>query len=205
MLSPSEFLKEWNAEITGNLWIIRICALILMVVAFEMIVQPLSVAADLLRTLNYCTCCLGTFLDDAAQCVIHTVAFVAALALFSITVAVAWIAARPLLGIGLLVVAVGAICFLIHTHRKHGSARQVGISDVENRGMEAARAPMVQQMPQPVMAYAIPQPQMMQVAVPEGIMPGGIIQVQAPGGQTFNVQVPEGVFPGQAFPVQIPA
>ena len=45
----------------------------------------------------------------------------------------------------------------------------------------------------------------MQVTVPEGVLPGQMVQVQAPSGQMVQVQVPAGLQPGQPLQIQMPA
>lgn len=190
-LSPGEFVEAWNNEITANLWLIRFVALVLMVVAFEMIVQPLSVSADLLRMLNCCTCGLGSLLDGAAQCLIHTLAITAALCVYLVSVAIAWIAARPLFGILLLAAAV-AIAYGIGRMQKR-KARQVVFVESGTRLTEVAAMPV-----------AVAQPAM-QVTCPTGSRPGDVMTVRSPGGQCFTVEVPQGIQPGQAFNAQMPA
>jgi hypothetical protein len=66
----SEFIQKWHAQNQAFAWILRIVTLILFVCACNMILEPLSVASDLLRMLNYVTCCLGSVLDNAAQGII---------------------------------------------------------------------------------------------------------------------------------------
>ena len=57
------------------------------------------------------------------------------------------------------------------------------------------------QMAQPVMAQ--PQPMLMSVQVPQGMMGGMMIQVQTPAG-LMQVQIPQGLYPGQTFQMQVP-
>merc|ERR550537_859561 len=68
----------------------------------------------------------------------------------------------------------------------------------------AMPAPPVQAMP--VQAMPAPQPpQMLQVQVPHGVMPGQMITVSAPNGQQVQVSVPAGLMAGQTFTVQLGA
>jgi len=85
---------------------------------------------------------------------------------------------------------------------------EAGQDHLRNKRTEAAQAPM----PSATMRAAIkqvqpaPVPQMMQVQVPPGCLPGSMIQCQTPDGQTVQVQVPAGVLPWSPFAVQyIPA
>merc|ERR550537_1763781 len=68
----------------------------------------------------------------------------------------------------------------------------------------AMPAPPVQAMP--VQAMPAPQPpQMLQVQVPHGVMPGQMITVSASNGQQVQVSVPAGLMAGQTFTVQLGA
>jgi len=48
------------------------------------------------------------------------------------------------------------------------------------------------------------QPQLMQVQIPQGCVPGQMLQVQAPTGQMLQVAIPQGMRPGQVFNIQLP-
>ena len=50
----------------------------------------------------------------------------------------------------------------------------------------------------------MPGPQMVNVPVPEGMMPGMAFTAQAPDGQLMEVVVPEGAGPGSVVPVPAP-
>jgi hypothetical protein len=193
-LSLNEFVTQWTSEVSATLWLIRILGLVIMVIAFEMIVQPLSVAADLLRTINCFTCGLGSLLDEAAQCVLHTVAFILAVVLTFITVAIAWIVARPLYAILMVLASLAVLFGSGCMHKK--SARGVAV----NGGNTGLMAPA----PQVAMAESR-QPVTMQVTCPSNVGPGGLVSVMSPSGQQFQVQVPAGIEPGQVFNVQSPA
>ena len=56
--------------------------------------------------------------------------------------------------------------------------------------------------PSPYAVVAVPQPQIMSVAVPPGAIGGQLIQVQSPDGKVIQVQVPAGFAAGQQFQVQ---
>jgi hypothetical protein len=45
----------------------------------------------------------------------------------------------------------------------------------------------------------------MQVTLPPGVVAGQVIQLKAPSGQTVQVAVPQGVPPGGQFLVSVPA
>jgi hypothetical protein len=205
MLSQDEFVKMWNGEISAQLWIIRLVAVVLMIISFELIFQPLSTAADLLRMLDYCTCCLGSLLSEAAQCVIHTVAAVVAICVVLVAVAVAWIVARPGFAIGLLIAAVClTACMIAHARRKT-SARRMGLVGgavgLVESGMPTRPAPAMATRVQPSVT---PRTVQMNVTCPRGVGQGELVSIYTPAGEQFQVTVPSGVSAGQVFAIQLP-
>ena len=85
--------QENNKMLT---WVLRLVGFILMLVGINMIFKPLSILADILPI-------LGTIVEAGTG----IIAFLLATILSLITIAIGWIVYRPLLGIILLVVAVG--------------------------------------------------------------------------------------------------
>jgi hypothetical protein len=64
-----------------------------------------------------------------------------------------------------------------------------------------------QQQQQPMMVVqpgqVAPAPTLMNITVPQGVIPGQLIQVQTPSGQLVSVAVPAGVAPGAMFQIQV--
>ena len=63
-----------------------------------------------------------------------------------------------------------------------------------------------QQQQQPMMiplAAVAPAPTLMNVTVPQGVMPGQLLQLQTPSGQVVSVAVPAGMAPGGVFQIQV--
>jgi len=87
-------------------WIIRFVGFLLMLIGLSMILKPLSVSADVLPF-------LGSLVAAGTGIVAAGIAAVCSL----VTIAIAWIVYRPLLGISLLVVA-GAIGAFVLMNRK---------------------------------------------------------------------------------------
>merc|ERR1712217_593200 len=109
-LNIRAFIAAYKTENAEFAWILRIGSLIVLCGAFNCIFKPLSVAADLVKMLNYCTCCLGDILDGAAQSVISTVSCCFAIFCFLMVFSAAWAVANPtfLAVFGLWVV--GCLC-----------------------------------------------------------------------------------------------
>ena len=82
-------------------WFLRIAGLVMMYVGLSCVLRPLSVLMDVIP-----------FLGDLIGVGISLISFLIALPCTLVTIAVAWIYYRPLLGIGLLVVAAALIVFL---------------------------------------------------------------------------------------------
>lgn len=85
--------QESNKVLT---WILRLVGFILMVVGLNMVLKPLSVVADVLPI-------VGSIVGAGTGLISFLLAALASL----VTIAIAWIVYRPLLGIALIVVAVG--------------------------------------------------------------------------------------------------
>lgn len=88
--------EQSNAMMT---WILRLIGFVLMLVGLSMVFRPLSVVADVVP-----------FVGDLVSMGTGLVAFAIAAPLSLLTIAIAWIYYRPLLGVALLVVS-GAIFF----------------------------------------------------------------------------------------------
>ncbi len=93
-------------------WLLRAAGWFLMFIGLNMIFRPLSVLGDVVPF-------IGTLIGGATS----TVAAVLALILSLITIAIAWIWYRPLLGITILVLAAALIVWLIKRNRQAKEAR----------------------------------------------------------------------------------
>ena len=94
------FQSAQNAN-SAMTWFLRIAGLVMMYVGLSCVLRPLSVLMDVIP-----------FLGDLIGAGISLISFLIALPCTLVTIAVAWIYYRPLLGIGLLVVAAALIVFL---------------------------------------------------------------------------------------------
>ncbi len=102
-------MEAENATLT---WILRGVGFVLMAFGIGLVFAPLAVLADVLP-----------FLGDMLRMGVGLFAGLVAGALSLVTIAVAWLAYRPLLGIGLLVLAVGLIVALrMLTRRRRPAA-----------------------------------------------------------------------------------
>jgi len=108
--TKADFIAQYKTEVQLWGWLWRIALFIAMICACNCIFAPISVMADLLRVINYVTCCLelGTVLDNAAQGVIGCFSCLCATVTFMIVVTVCWILVHPIVAILMLAMAVAA-------------------------------------------------------------------------------------------------
>ena len=99
--SAAEMFKSAEQINKRLTWILRGVGLLLMVIGLSMVLKPLSVLADVVP-----------FFGNIVQAGTGLIAFPVSLTLSFITVAVAWIVYRPVLGIALLVIASGVVYVL---------------------------------------------------------------------------------------------
>ena len=103
--------RKNNAMLT---WLLRLVGFLAMYIGLGMVFKPLSVLADVLPI-------LGDIVGIGTGIVAGLIAFVCAV----ITIAIAWITYRPVLGITLLVLAVAGIVLLIKKRRAKAAAAKV--------------------------------------------------------------------------------
>jgi Transmembrane protein 43 len=105
--TADEMFKAAQAANTVMTWIIRAGGFLMMFIGLIAVFKPLSVFADVVPL-------FGTMLGAG----LGIFSFLLAAALSTVTIAVAWIFYRPLLGIGLLVLALAGLFWLVSLGRK---------------------------------------------------------------------------------------
>ncbi|MGV8120822.1 MAG: TMEM43 family protein [Candidatus Xenobiia bacterium LiM19] len=106
-VNANEMFKHAEQENNTMTWIIRVVGFLLLFFGLMMVLKPLSTLADLIPF-------VGNLLDAG----IGIVSFLIALAIWTGVVAVAWISARPLLAVGLIVVTLGAVIGVLMMKKK---------------------------------------------------------------------------------------
>jgi hypothetical protein len=102
--------EEANATLT---WILRAAGFLLMALGLYLVFRPIAVFADVLPILgSLMGMGIGLFAAVVAAC------------LSLVTIAVSWLFYRPLVGIGLLVLAVAGIAGLVHLVRQRRAKRK---------------------------------------------------------------------------------
>lgn len=102
--------QDANASLT---WILRLVGWLVMSIGLTMMLKPIAVVADFIPA-------VGSFVGFGA----FLFSIVLASALSLMTIAVAWIAVRPVLGIGILLAAVGAVAATVFIGVKAKNARK---------------------------------------------------------------------------------
>lgn len=103
--TAAAMIAEKKKEESMMTWILRLAGFILMFAGFAMFLSPLSTIAAIIP-----------FLGSIARGAAGLVAFVVALPLTLVVIAISWIAFRPLIGGGLLVLAAGLLYALRRWH-----------------------------------------------------------------------------------------
>lgn len=110
--TAAEMFKKAQDENSMMTWILRAIGFFLMFMGIFLVFRPIAVFADVIPL-------FGTMLGAG----IGFFAFLVAAALSFLTIAVAWVFVRPLIGGSLLVVAIGAIYWLIRMGQRKKAAR----------------------------------------------------------------------------------
>ena len=113
--SAAEMFAAAKAANKTLTWILRAVGVVVMIAAFGMVLGPLGVLADVLPLFGKIVR-MGTGLVAGAL----------GLTVSLVVVALSWLAFRPLLGIGLLVIAAGVIGFLIWRAKGKAQPKTVG-------------------------------------------------------------------------------
>lgn len=104
--SADEMIRKAQADNSVLTWVIRLVGFIMMLVGVTLVLKPLSVVADVVPVLG-----------DIVGVGTGFIAFLISAVLSLITIAIAWLVCRPLLG-GLLLVAAAGLIVVIKSRRK---------------------------------------------------------------------------------------
>jgi hypothetical protein len=107
-VSASEMFDAAQSANAIQTWILRFVGFLMMFIGLKMIFRVLSVIGSVIPF-------LGDLISLGTGLVAGLLAFVCSL----VVIAIAWIFARPLLGISLLVIAIAAIVWLFHYKKTH--------------------------------------------------------------------------------------
>lgn len=104
--SAAEMFKAARAANTLTTWLLRAAGFLVMFIGLVLVVRPIAVIGSVVPL-------VGSILGAGTA----LLAFLLALALSLATIAVAWLAYRPLIGGGLIALAVGAVILLVRARR----------------------------------------------------------------------------------------
>ena len=114
--SAEQMFKEEQDKNGLITWLLRAVGVVMFWIGLALILNPLKVLADVIG-----------FVGDIAGIGIFVVSGVGAVILSSVTIAAAWIAYRPLVGIGLLAVAVGAVAVFFVLRSRSAATRTAAV------------------------------------------------------------------------------
>ena len=112
ILSAEEMFAAARKDNAILTWILRLVGFILLFAGLSAVLRPIRVLADVLP-----------FLGKIVGMGLGFVAFVAALVFWLVTVAIAWIAYRPLIGVPLLIAAAALVFLLVKRSRSASAVR----------------------------------------------------------------------------------
>jgi len=110
--TAAEMFSNARAANRTFTWVARVGGLLLLLFGFLLLLSPLSTMSSIVP-----------FLGGIFEAGIFLVSLLAAIALWALLVALAWMVARPLIGGAMLALAIGGIVLLIH-HIRKGAARR---------------------------------------------------------------------------------
>lgn len=125
-LTADAMFEQAKSENSLLTWILRAAGTLLLMMAFSMILKPLSVVADVVPA-------IGSIVEMGTGFVSMVVALIIAL----VTICVAWIFYRPLVAVALLVVVAGLVYWLSR-RAKTASANKAATSTVPLESTAAA-------------------------------------------------------------------
>ncbi len=105
-LSPKLMIQNALSENAIMMWILRIVSFIILFVGLALLMQPVVVLADVIP-----------FFGSLVGVGTSLVAFIGAIILWSIGLAIAWVVVRPLWSVAILVCA-GVACWLIYVRKR---------------------------------------------------------------------------------------
>eukprot|EP00929_Paragymnodinium_shiwhaense_P047200 TRINITY_DN2393_c0_g1_i1.p1 TRINITY_DN2393_c0_g1~~TRINITY_DN2393_c0_g1_i1.p1 ORF type:complete len:518 (-),score=88.93 TRINITY_DN2393_c0_g1_i1:534-2087(-) len=194
--SLKQMVDEKTSENNALVYAIRFGGWLFMFVSLMLITGPIAAIPELIP-------CIGGILGEIVGCALCCMNLSISIMLSMFVIGIAWLAARPLLGCGLLAVAVacGAAAFYVRKRFSKPSARdmQANLLSQAESGQRSSGVAVAPAVP----ATQLAEPRTMAVTVPPGVFPGQLLAIQGPDGRQFQVAVPPNVGPGQQFQVSL--
>jgi hypothetical protein len=113
LMTIEQFSEAVKGDIATRTWILRFIGFLMMSIGVGLVLSPLAVLGDVIP-----------FVGGILQTGVFLVAVMVAVPLALLTIAVSWVFARPLVGIPLLVLAVGGVVaiFVMNANKKKAVA-----------------------------------------------------------------------------------
>jgi hypothetical protein len=125
--SAEEMYQHAHAAATTSAWLFRLMGFILVYIGLRMLMQPLTVAADVLP-------CLGNLVGGVTSCILVPIALIISLTV----IALSWVAYRPFLAGSFLLAVAGLVYYRIRNKRSGTPvvAQAYVIGEMEEHDME---------------------------------------------------------------------
>ncbi len=129
---PEALIQAAQARNKAATWVLRILGILLNFFGIALFMKPLGVALDLVPL-------VGPFVSDLVQMGVGVAAGALSLALCSLTIAAAWLAVRPAIGVPLLLLSFAAAAGLVaaRERRRRGAGGAAGSASPQAQGYSA--------------------------------------------------------------------
>lgn len=132
-VSLQEMVNRKASENSSATMLLRLAGWLLTFLGLQLLTGPIALAPELLP-------CVGTFLGEVVGCALCCVNFAVSLSISLVVIGLAWVAARPVVGITLLCFALGVFVVASCAKRRFKSARSPGLISHEHPPMAGAAA-----------------------------------------------------------------
>lgn len=106
-VSPEQMIHHAQVQNEEMTWLLRLVTLVMLIFGFGLILNPIVILSDVVPFFGSLVS-IGTLF----------IAFVCGLSLWTISIAIAWFAFRPVFAIGIILVT-AVICYLLYLHKKN--------------------------------------------------------------------------------------
>lgn len=111
-VSSDQMIHNAESQNAIMTWILRLASLVMLIIGFALIMNPIVVLADVIP-----------FFGSIVGFGTGLIAFICGLLVWSVMVAIAWFAVRPLFASGLVIV-IAVFCYLLYVHKKKVTSAQ---------------------------------------------------------------------------------
>lgn len=137
-MSLTQFAGKFEETNSTNTWMMRVLGLGFVVITVYCCFSPISAGADVIGDFLRCLPCVGGFLEDLLEGMVDTLVWIVSCAVGCscglLVIAIVWVAMRPQVGAGLLLVCLvlGCCAYAIaQQHKKNRDSNRISGKDEE--------------------------------------------------------------------------